>query len=80
MATRAVFAAADEQHNDEQDDRDERDEPKYLHPARCAGRGFAVRPHAGVVAGIGVGGRVSHDDEVYETVCRCQSNVSRILG
>jgi hypothetical protein len=73
MATWAVFTTADEQHDDEQHEHDEGDEPKDLYPAWCAGRRFAVRPHAGVVAGLGIHGRVSH---AHVLLCRAVATLS----
>jgi hypothetical protein len=57
--------AGDDQ-DDEYEDHEERDDPEHLDPARGAGR-FAVGPHVGVVAGVGVWRRVS---DVSVLLCR----------
>jgi hypothetical protein len=64
VAVRAVFPSATKNAGDHiddyQQDHDEADDPKDVHPAWCAGGRSPVGPHAGVVAGVGVRGHVSH--------------------
>jgi AcrR family transcriptional regulator len=72
VTTRTVLTAADEQHDDKENQYDEGDQPGHLHPARCTRRRLAVRPHAVLLC--------HWRTRVYETECRCQVNMSRILG
>src|SRR6266545_3493595 len=97
VAAGTVLTAAGDHHDDDQQDQDEDDDPRRLHPARhagipgCAGGRSAVGSHAGVVAGVGVGGWVNHVRvlrrgwssrfsrryQFTETVCRYQTIMSR---